>query len=47
MLTKTATGYDWANASDGNVKCFELNMTSYTQAELQEIVAWVNQGTDY
>ena len=47
VLTKTATGYDWANASDGNVKCFELNMTSYTQAELQEIVAWVNQGTDY
>jgi len=47
VLKKTATGYDWANASDGNVKCFELNMTSYTQAELQEIIAWVNQGTDY
>ena len=47
VLTKTAGGYDWANASDGNVKCFELNMTSYTQAELQSIVAWVNQGTDY
>lgn len=46
VLTKTATGYDWMSSSS-NIKCFELSMTSYTQAELQEIVAWVNQWTDY
>lgn len=46
VLTKTATGYDWLSSSS-NVKAFELDFTNYTSADLQDIVAWVNQGTDY
>ena len=37
-----------ANTSSSNIKCFELNFPNgYTQADLQQIVAWVNQWTDY
>ena len=47
VLTKTADGYAWMTSSS-NIKCFELNFPNgYTQADLQEIIAWVNQGTDY
>ena len=46
VLTKTANGYEWASAW-ANIKCFELNILTATSAELREIVAWVNTGTDY
>lgn len=46
VLTKTADGYAWMSSSS-NVKCFELNVNAATQAELQDIVAWVNTWTDY
>lgn len=49
VLTKTQTWYAWITWAWGgsNVKCFELNLVSYTQEEIGDIVGWVNTGTDY
>ena len=48
VLTKTATWYDWETISgDSNVKWFSINFLDYTQEELEEIVAWVNQSEDH
>lgn len=46
VLTKTANWYNWMSNSS-NIKCFQLNMIGYTQAQLQEIVSWINTWVDY
>lgn len=49
VLTKTADGYAWQTIAAGewNVKWFSIDFSSYTQEDLQEIVAWVNQSQDH
>lgn len=49
VLTKTNTWYAWVTWAWGgsNVRCFELDLTNYTQEEIGEIVGWVNTWTDY
>ena len=46
VLTKTADGYEWMSSSS-NVKCFEIDLTTVTDAEIREITGWINTGTDY
>lgn len=45
VLTKTDNGYAWVS-SDSNVKCFDLNLSNYSQSEVKAIVDWVEWGID-
>ena len=46
-----ANTYYWANESWAgwatNVKCFKLNLVSYTQEEIGDIIGWINTWVDY